>query len=266
VASPPALWRLARLFRWISIVWLVVVIVFLATVAYSGAQLRPQNESGPNTPPTVSGNDTITLTGALNVSNPGWYPLTDVQLFTLVENPNGSFLASGGSPVVTVAAGGTTQVPFTISLGLGDRPEARTLLTHDAILPSITWANATYVGLFHVQVVVPQNVSWGAPLYGLNVSAGTPTFASNGTAAVPLTITFGDHSRFPVDGQAVYTLRSNGVVCTSGALPVAVSSGQSYNGMATAYLGSGCSASGAVLTLKFVGSGWALTPIPVVVR
>jgi hypothetical protein len=266
VASAPGVWRLARLFRRLAIVWFVVVAVFLATVAYSGAQLRPENESGPNTPPVVNGNDTVTLTGSLNVSNGGWYPLTDLHLFTIVSTPNGTLLASGGSPVLTVAAGGVTPVPFTITIALDAKSEARSLLTHDAVLPSTTWANATYVGLFHVEVVVPQNVNWGAPLYGLNVSAGMPTLLANGTAAVPLAVTFADHANFPVDGRAVYTLRSGGSVCDAGALPVATSPGQSFDGTTTAYLGSGCSASGATLTLKFVGSGWALSPLPVVIH
>lgn len=266
MASAPALWRLARLLRRLAVVWLVVVIVFLATVAYSGSQIRPKNETGPTSPPTISGNNTITLTGSLNVSNPGWYPLTDLSVFTVVENPNGTILATGGSPAVTIGAGGTTRVPFTISLSLDARSEARALLTQDENLPSVTWANASYVGLFQVQVVVPLNVSWGAPLYGLSVAAGNPTLEPNGTAAVPLTVSFSDHSKFRVDGQAEYTLRSNGVVCTSGALPVAVGPGQSYNGGTTAYLGSGCSPSGATLTLRFVGNGWALSPFPVVVR
>ncbi|MCI4329998.1 MAG: hypothetical protein L3J80_03920, partial [Thermoplasmata archaeon] len=78
MAAAPGIWRLARLLRRLAIVWFVVVAVFLATVAYSGAQLRPENESGPNTPPGVNGNDTVTLTGSLNVSNGGWYPLTDL--------------------------------------------------------------------------------------------------------------------------------------------------------------------------------------------
>jgi hypothetical protein len=266
VAAAPGLWRLARALRRLAILWFVVVAVFLASVAYSGSQLRPENESGPNTPPTVSGNDTITLTGSLNVSNGGWYPLTNVELFTEVDNPNGTILASGGSPVVTISAGGTTQVPFTITLALDSRAAARDLLTQDATLPSITWANATYADLFHVQVVVPQNVTWGAPLFGLNVSAGTPVAESNGTAGVPLTITFADHASFPVDGRAVYTLRSGGAVCTTGGLPVAVGSGQSFDGTTTAYLGPGCAASGATLSLKFLGAGWALSPFPVVIR
>jgi hypothetical protein len=266
VGAAPRLWRLARLLRRLAIVWFVVVAVFLATVAYSGAQLKPENESGPNTPPTVSGNDTVTLTGTLNVSNGGWYPLTDVELFTIVQDPNGSLLASGGSPVVTVGAGGTTPVPFTISLALDAKASARALLTEDANLSSITWANATYVGLFHVQVVVPQTVHWGAPLFGLNVSAGKPTPEPNGTAGVPLAISFADHASFPVDGHAVFTLRSGGSTCTSGSLPVSADAGQSFEGTTTTYLGAGCSASGATLTLRFIGAGWALSPLPVVIR
>jgi hypothetical protein len=266
MARAPTLWRLARLFRVLAVLWLVAVGLFLATVAYSGSQVRPAGESGPSTPPTVTGNDTIHLTGQVNISNPGWYPLNDVTLFTIVDAPNGSFLASGGSPVTTVTAGGVTTVPFTISLGLDLKPFLRTLLTQDATLPSTTWANATYVGLIQVQLSVPLNVSWGAPLYGLNVSAGTPTAQSNGTAAVPLTVMFADHAKFPVDGTARYTLSSGGRVCTNGSLPVAVPAGGSYDQSTTAYLGSSCSASGATLTLRFVGSGWALNPFPVVLR
>lgn len=266
MAPRPFLWRASRLFRILSLLWILVLVVFLLTVAYSGSQLRPGSEAGPNTPPTVSGNDTVTLSGTLNVSNPGWYPLNDVTLFTLVDDANGSLLATGGSPETTVGAGGVTTVPFTISIALDARSSARALLTHDAVLPSTTWANATYVGLFQVGVVVPQNVSWGAPLANLSVRAGTPTAQSNGTEAVPLTITFADHAKFPVDGRAVYTLSSNGASCSSGSVPVNVVGGQSFDRTTTAYLGPGCSAAGATLTLRFVGSGWALSPFPVVIR
>jgi hypothetical protein len=266
VVRPPLTWRLARLFRILAILWLVGVVVFLASVAYSGSQLRPEGETGPTSPPTISGNDTISLTGAVNLSNPGWYPLNDVTLYTIVDEPNGTLLATGASPVITVTSGATTTVPFTISLGLDTKPYARTLLTEDATLPSITWANATYVGLFAVHLTVPQNVSWGAPLFGLNVTPGTPTIEVNGTAMVPLTVTFADRAMFPVDGAAKYSLASDGRVCYSGSLPVAVSPGGSYDETAVAYLGSGCSATGATLTLHFVGNGWALSPFPVVLR
>jgi hypothetical protein len=262
----PALWRAARTFRILSIVWLVVVAGFLASIAYSGSQLRPEGENGPGAPPTANGNDSITLNGSLNVSNPGWYPLQDVSLFTVVDDPNGSLLATGGSPVVTVGAGAVTMVPFSITIAFGARASARDLLTQDATLPSVTWANATYAGLFPVEVVVPQNVSWGAPLEGLAVSAGNPTVVSNGTAAVELTISFNDDAKFPVDGNAVYALSSGGTPCTRGTLPVSVASGSSYDDTTTAYLPPSCSASGASVTLRFVGSGWDLSPFPVVLR
>jgi hypothetical protein len=266
MARRPILWRAARTFRVLALVWLVLVIVFLATVAYSGSQLRPGNESGPSTPPVISGNDVVTLTGTLNVSNPGWYPLTGVTLFTIVDDANGSLLATGGSPATTVTAGGVTTVPFTISIALDAKASARSLLTQDAVLPSTTWANATYVGLFQVGVVVPQNVSWGAPLANLAGSAGTPVAQSNGTVAVPLTVTFQDHAKFPVDGNVTYVLSSGGSACARGTLPVSVPAGTSYDRQTTTYLGSGCSASGATLTLRFVGAGWALSPFPVVLH
>ncbi len=202
----------------------------------------------------------------MNLSNPGWYPLNDVTLFTVVDEPNGTLLATGGSPVTTVAAGATTTVPFTISLGLDTKPFARTLLTEDAVLPSTTWANATYVDLFAVHLTVPQNVTWGAPLFGLNVTPGSPTPNANGTVTVPLTVAFADHALFPVDGVAKYTLTSSGRLCSDGTLPVAASSGAAFDGTTEAYLGSGCSASGATLTLRFLGDGWALSPFPVVLR
>ncbi|MCI4327557.1 MAG: hypothetical protein L3K16_08015 [Thermoplasmata archaeon] len=266
MAAPPAIWRFARLFRILAVVWIVAVGVFLATVAYSGSQLRPEGETGPSTPPVVSGNDTISLTGAVNLSNPGWYSLNDVTLYTVVDEPNGSLLATGGSPVTTVAAGGTTTVPFTITLGLDTKPYARTLLTDDAILPSTTWANATYVRLFAVRLTVPQNVSWGAPLYGLNVTPGAGSVEPNGTALVPLTLTFADHAKFPVDGTAKYSVTSGGESCYAGSLPVAVASGGSYDQTTNAYLRPGCPVSGATLSLRFLGSGWALNPFPVVLR
>jgi hypothetical protein len=263
---PPLLWRAAHTFRILAIVWIVVVAAFLATVAYSGSQLRPEGESGPGAPPTANGNDSITLNGSLNVSNPGWYPLNDVTLFTVVDGPNGTLLATGGSPVVTVAAGGVTTVPFSITLAFGTRATARALLTEDATLPSVTWANATYADLFQVEVTVPQNVTWGAPLEGLEVTPGTPTLLPNGTAEVPLTVAFNDHAKFPVAGTAIYTLSSGGSPCARGTLPVSVASGGSYNATTNAYLPPSCSASGASVTLKFVGSGWALSPFPVVLR
>lgn len=262
----PLVWRAARAFRILAIVWLVAVVVFLATVAYSGSMLRPGHATGPSSPPTVNGNDSVTLTGSVNVSNPGWYPLTDVSLFTIVDDANGTLLASGGSPTVTVGAGGTTRVPFSITLALDARASARALLTHDATLPSTTWANATYVGLFGVVVEVPQNVSWGAPLEGLAVMAGSPSPQGNGTVAVPLTVSFADHANFPVDGRATYTVTSGGASCSRGGLPVNVPAGSSFDQTTTAYFGPGCSPSGATLTVKFAGAGWALAPFPVVVH
>ena len=63
---PPALYRLARAFRRISLVVLVLILLFIGTALYSAVEVL---RSGPSTGPFTAGfgpNDTVAVSGSLN--------------------------------------------------------------------------------------------------------------------------------------------------------------------------------------------------------
>jgi hypothetical protein len=260
--APPPLYRVSRLLRRLSYLAAVLLVVYLATAAYSATQIRPGHQQSGGSHTSWATGGSVALTTSINLTNHGFYALNDFHLDTRVSIANGTSVAQGSSPSVTIAPGGTTTVPLTVTIPLNGSAAATALLTHDETLPATIFANASYVGLFAIHLVLTNNVSWGAPFYALNATAGTPTSGTNGTVSVPVTVSFQDHSSVADIGTLRFSVHSGaGASCGSGSLDLNVPAGGSFQQTTTVYLVSGCNPRGGTLVSSYTTMGTTL-PLP----
>lgn len=238
---PPPLYRLAR---WVSIAATLVAVLLIAYVGvtiYSASMLGLGKQSGQSiTQSLVPGG--VQLAVRVNISNPGFVPISGVQLAAVVMDVNNtSVLAAGDSADVTVAAASTALIPLTLLIPLADPAAVAPLVTHDARLPAEVWANVTVSSLFAVHVNVSTDVQWGAPFYGLAVTPQTPSIASNGSADVPFSVSFDDAATFADNGTLELAAHGSGSCSVAlPPLPLRVAPGANFQQVVSAWVPSDC--------------------------
>src|SRR5271170_5652872 len=261
---PPALWRTARIFRILGYVALAIVVVFVGTAIYFALQDRPQFATGAQTTTFIASNSTVELTLGLNLSDPGAYPISGIGVSAQVRLPDGTLVARGGSPEVTVAARSTAVVPIDLWVPLDAGSDV--LLTHNVQLLQAFWANATYASLFTLHFDQSKNTTWGAPFYQFNATPGGPVPQSNGTLLVPVGITWQNAATFGEQGTVLLqVLSSSDQACGSDDLPVDVPGGTNADLTASFYLTGSCDPSGGTLVATYSGAGlsFAFPPEPI---
>lgn len=254
----PFLAATARAFGILSVLAVVGMVIFVGLAVYSAAQLRPASSAGGQPAISPSGNNTVLVRANVSVSNPGYFSLDDLQIHTLVRLPgsNGSVLATGSSPAVSIASGSEGVVPLVFSVPLSG-PSDAILLTHDLVLPGWAWVNATYARVFAIELTIPRNVSWGAPFANLAVEAGTPRAWPNGTVEQPLNVSFSDDSTYPIVGTVHYVIENAaGAECTGGTIPLNVGAHTSFRAGSSVYVPSACGAPGNSVVVSFSGGPW----------
>jgi hypothetical protein len=257
----PGLYRWARLFRRLSAVVLILLVVFLATAGYSAIELVRSSPQSGGYSAAFEANDTIGLTGSLRLSNPGFYSVSGFSLNLRIENTSGIVLGDVTEGPETLAAQSTTSFPIALYLPITPSGPAASLLTTDQNLLLGVWGNATFADVFPVSVHFDENKSWGAPFSDFLVQVGTPT-VTNGTAAVPVTISFSNHASFSEVGTLEVVLRSSaGVACGGGGFVLSVAPNDYFYQTQNIDLGSGCSLVGGSADAVFTGSG-ATIPLP----
>lgn len=233
---------------------LALIVIFVGTAVYFAAHARPSMDPGTDDAVLDAANSTVELTLALNISNPGAYPITGVGIAAEVRLPDGNLAAEGGSPAVTVPPGTTATVPIHVWVSLAAGNDE--LLTHDVELTEAFWANATFVSLFSLHINDTQNRSWGAPFYEFNATPGAPTAEMNGTIAVPVDIAWQDAAPFDEVGSVLLQVFSaSHVECSGSEVPVDVDAGSSADLTTSLYLSAGCDPSGGTVVATFTGSG-----------
>jgi hypothetical protein len=258
---PPPLYRLARWFRRFSLIALIVLILFLASVGYSAFQIVRSSPQSGGYSAEFAANDTIAVTGSLTISNPGWYPLSGFALALRVENASGDLLGDLNDGPATLAAGATTTLPITFYLPIASNSPAESLLVTDQDLAVGVWGNATDAYLFPVSVHFDQQKSWGAPFDDLQVAVGTPVL-QGGSTVVPVTISFTNDASFAEVGSINLALvASNGAVCGGASYPLNVGPGEPYDQTQDIGLSNGCSIAGGSALATFTGDG-ATIPLP----
>jgi hypothetical protein len=259
---PPRLYRLARLFRRLSVVVLVVLIVFVATAIYSAARVVQSSPQAGGFSPALAGNNTLEISGSVAFANPGFYPVTGFSVAVRVLNETGILLGSSTNGPTTLNAGGTTVFPVSIFIPVEPGGPAASLLVTDQTLNASVWGNATFAWLFPVSVHFAQNRSWGAPFADLSVAPGTPVM-QNGTTVVPVSLSFSNDASFLVAGNlALLLAASNGVRCGNTTYTLDVPGGSSYMQTQDVTLSPGCSLAGGTAQATYTGSGVRVTLPP----
>jgi len=258
---PPGLYRLARAFRRVSLVVFVLIILFLASAIYSAVEVV---RSGPSTGgfgATFAANDTVAVSGILNFSNPGFYPISGFAVHIRVLNQSQVYLGEGSAGPVTLASGSNQPITITFYLPVGSSGPGASLLTQDQTLNVSVWGNATYAYLFPISIAVETNKSWGAPFADLAISVGTPVPGMGG-AVVPVTVQFQNHAKFADSGELTFAIvPTGGPSCGSGSFDLDVGPGQQFGQTTNVPISMGCSPSGAQLEAEYVGNGVTI-PLP----
>ncbi len=250
---PPRLYRTARAFARLSAVVLVLLLVFLGTVAYSASELVRQSPQTGGFSAGLAANGTMAVTGAVSVSNPGFYPVGGFSMSLRISNGSGAYLGTVTTGSVDLVPGGVTTVPVALYLPIRSGGPAGSLLVSDQYLVVGVWGNATYAYLFPISVHAEENRSWGAPFSNLRVGVGTPTLV-NGSVSVPVTVSFTNHASFAEVGSLSLVVRdAGGATCGSAAFPLDVVPGAYYYSTQPVLLSSGCSVSGGTAVVTFSG-------------
>jgi hypothetical protein len=259
---PPRLHRLARSIRLVGLVVLILVVVFVVTAAYSASRLRVERSNAAGPTAEFAGTDRIVVVSAVNLSNPGLYPIDQLTIVSRIAWPDGTLLASSESTPQSIAGMSSVTVPVRLDLNPGATGSLYALLTKDEVLPVTTWANATYAGAFPVSVAVRTNYSWGAPFAGLAATAGTPVDA-NGSFQEPVTVTFANDAPLADQGTFAFSLiGAQGQVCGSGTLGVDVPPGSSFGQSLRIPIATGCPLAGGSVMANYQSASWNLALPP----
>jgi len=259
--TPPPLYRLSRLFRRLSLLVLVVTIVFLATVAYSAVRFVQSSPERGGYAAQFASNGTVAVTGSVELSNPGFYPVDGFTLGLRVLNSSGWFLGEIHAGPVTLAPGVATTVPLALYLPVVAGTPAESLLVADQDLTVGVWGNTTYAYLFPISVHFSQTKFWGAPFSNLTVTPGSPTL-ENGSVVVPVTVTFANHATFTEFGTLNFQVfPASGPACGSSSFALNVLPGARFDQTENVGLSAGCSIAGGHVDATFASGGTVL-PLP----
>ena len=244
----PPLIRLAARVRLGGTIVFAILIVLLATIAYSAFSLGVTNPSGqPNH--TSLGRDVVTLTSYLNLTNGGLYPISGLTFEVVAYESGGPVVGKTVGAPVTVGIGAKYQLPIVISVQTGAGTPGQQLLVRPATLEAEGWLNATFGYILSVSVGVSPSggTSWEPPFEAFSVKE-----TGSGTSAT-VTVTFTDATTVPVVGtMSVALLDSSQATCGTAAVSVnAPPQGSApYSASGTATLKEGCTPVSALATIS----------------
>jgi hypothetical protein len=259
--KPSALYRFAQVLRVLAILALVFLVLFLATVAFSAVQLGEgiAKKSGSlqhSESATIVGTD-ILVNVTFPIPNQGYYNvrgLTLVAIFTNQTIQSTPLAVTTGGPA-NIPGHGQGNVSLLTSFDMSN-PAGPFLLLNDALVQGELFLNATYAAIVPVNLVVGFNYHWGAPFANLSYVLGTPVPQENGTVAIPVTISFENHTPgLAITGNVAVTVtQPNGTVCTRQTFPVETHEGP-VTLPETFYAPESCSFSGDTITSVFTSPG-----------
>lgn len=264
--SPPPLYRAARALRRASLLVLVVLIVFTASVAYSAVLTAKSSSHLGAFSESFAANGTLVLNGGLTLHNDGFYSVQGLTVSVRLTNTSGAFVGAARLGPTDLASQGSATYPLTLYVPVSGAGAGPSLLTQDQSLPVSVWANATFGYLFPVSLTISTTRSWGAPFADLVVSVGAPTVNASGTY-LPVLVSFQNHAPIADAGLLEIALvASGGTRCGSGGFALNVPPGTPYSGSSQVMIVSGCSPAGGTVQPTFVTPGYAVAlptePIP----
>lgn len=259
---PPAIYRLAQLFRGLSVVVVVLLVVYAGTVVYSAYEVARSSPQSHGLSASFAPNDTVEIGGSFTLSNPGFYPIQSFALTARITNASGVFLGRLHVGPTVIAPSATDNFPVALYLPVSSVSAAESLLTQDQYLDVSAWGNATYAYLFPLSVTLTETRSWGAPFEGFAVKVGTPG-GGGGMVTLPVTVTFTNDASFSEQGTLAITVVSSAdVTCGSTSFPIDVPPGNLYDQTETLSLSSGCSPAGGQVVTTYTSGGTTLVLPP----
>lgn len=262
---PPAIYRVARALRWFGVLVLVLLVIYAGTVAYSAYEVANASVESRSLSGALVANGTIEISGSFTLSNPGFYPIENLELAVQVANGTGVHLATVAAGPETVMGGSTGLFPVLASLPIAASRAAESLLFVDQYLEVKAWGNVTYAYLFPISVALSENRSWGAPFEGFRATAGPPSY-QNGALTDPVTVTWSNHASFVEAGALSFELVSSNLAdCGGGSFSLDVPPGGLYSQTQDVTLNAGCSPAGGELLTSFTidGSTTSFPPEPI---
>ncbi|MCI4339113.1 MAG: hypothetical protein L3J68_02110 [Thermoplasmata archaeon] len=257
--SPPGIYRFARALRRLSTIVLVLIIVFVAVVAYSAIQVVKSQPRVGNSSYTFEPNETVGVFTSFSLSNPTYFAIQQFALQFRISNGTDVLLVDSSVGPINLPAGASQTIPIDLYVPL--TAAGTSLLTENQYLQWDVWGNASYAYLFSVSIGVQTERSWGAPFNNLTVQVGTPALV-NGTESIPVTLAFSNDANFADVGSLTYqVVPQSGPDCSQGAFALNVPSDTSYDETQNVVLASGCNPSGGHVDAEFVGSGFTV-PLP----
>ena len=232
---PSALYRLGQILRVLAILAMVFLVIFLATVALSAAQMgvgigRQAGTLHHSVSATIVGTSVL-VNVTFPVPNQGYYNVGGLTLVAIFSNQSiqlSPIAVTEGGPV-TIPGHGKGNLSLLTAFDMG-QPAGPFLLLNDAGIQGTLWLNASYAAVIPVNLEVAFHYHWGAPFANLSYATGTPFLGPNSTVEIPVTIHFENHTPgLKLAGNLSVTVtQPNGVVCTHQTFPV-----KTFNGPVT---------------------------------
>lgn len=187
-----------RALGWLIYVLWLVIIVFTATALYSVFQL--QVEFGE--PQTTISRGTIVMSQPFSIENNGLYSINDLNLTTILLEPNGVPVTTASTVVRLISTGERLDSALNISISLNDVTSAGLshLLFNDTNLNFEMSLALRYADIIPFGISTNNTLPWAAPLY--NFTIGDMIINPSGTAnvGVALPLSFENHSFFGLNG------------------------------------------------------------------
>jgi hypothetical protein len=249
-ATPPGTYRAARAFRRAGTIALVLVIVFVAAVAYSAVQVVKSRPSVGNSTVAQEPNGTIGIMTTFSLSNSGWFPIQNFHLEFRILNQSGTLLVASGAGPTTISSQSSAMLPVALYLPVSGPGES--LLTENQNLRWDVWGNATYGYLFPISLNLATNRSWGAPFANLSWNVGAP-FMQAGQPVVPVFLNFSNDANFADVGTLAFqVVPVSGPDCAQGSFTINVPAGTPYSQGQNVPYRTGCDPDGGTVQAQYV--------------
>jgi len=175
-----------------NILW-IVVLVFTITVILSAFQLRVSFAE----PKINASGETVTLSLPFNISNYGFYDISNLNFTTRVKGDHEISIADSSTFVPLISRGENVTVTHNISVILSDMLSKGliNMLFNDSALNVDLSLKIEYARVIPLQISSNLSMPWGAPLY--NLSVGTPSIEGTN---ITIPVSFENHSFFALNG------------------------------------------------------------------
>ncbi len=192
-----------RALGWTITISMIILFAFLVTAVYSLAQsiLMSQGMQFGDFQLHIQ-NNTFILSATLIINNTGYYDITDLNLTTVLRDPNGTVIAEASTPFGKIAKGSTVAEMHNISLNLADILSNMTyLLFEDTELKIDFSMEMSYAYALNFRFTMANmSMPWGAPLYNFNITGISPPYFNGTQLMLDIFLGFENHSPLDIAG------------------------------------------------------------------